>query len=162
GIALVAVVSEWPAAAMAAVRVAGGVAGRGKIVVLGGAYHGPADALLVKAGSGVAAAELSAAAGVPQGAVRDTLVAEYNDVDSVEDIFRTHPNEIAAVLVEPVAANMGLVPPERGFLSDLRRITRDFDSLLVFDEVVTGFRVAPGAAQEKYGVTPALTCLGTI
>ena len=155
-------VSSGTEATMSAVRVARGFTGRDKIVVFGGAYHGHADALLVKAGSGVAAAELSASAGVPQSAVRDTLVAEYNDVDSVEDIFRTHPNEIAAVLVEPVAANMGLVPPERGFLSDLRRITRDFDSLLVFDEVVTGFRVAPGGAQEKYGVTPDLTCLGKI
>ncbi len=159
---LVRFVSSGTEATMSAVRVARGFTGRDRIVTFEGAYHGHADALLVKAGSGVAAAGLPASAGVPDGAVRDTLLATYNDVASVEDLFRNHPEQIAAVLVEPVAANMGVVPPERGFLDGLRRITRDFGSLLVFDEVVSGFRVAPGGAQAKYGVTPDLTCLGKV
>jgi len=155
-------VNSGTEATMSAVRVARGFSGRDKIVAFEGAYHGHADALLVKAGSGVAAAGLPASAGIPEGAVRDTLVASYNDLESVEGLFRRDGDRIAAVLLEPVAGNMGVVPPAPGFLDGLRRITRDFGSLLVFDEVISGFRVARGGAQEKYGVTPDLTCLGKI
>jgi glutamate-1-semialdehyde 2,1-aminomutase len=155
-------VNSGTEATMSAVRVARGSTGRDKIVTFEGAYHGHADALLVKAGSGVAAAGLPGSAGVPENAVRDTLLARYNDPEFVEGLFRSHGDQIAAVLVEPVAGNMGVVPPEPGFLERLRRITRDFGSLLVFDEVISGFRVARGGAQEKYGVTPDLTCLGKV
>ena len=155
-------VNSGTEATMSAVRLARGATGRDKIVTFEGAYHGHSDALLVRAGSGVAAAGLPGSAGIPESAVRDTLLASYNDVTSVEDLFRSHGDQIAAVLVEPVAGNMGVVPPERGFLEGLRRITRDFGSLLVFDEVISGFRVARGGAQEKYGVTPDLTCLGKV
>ncbi|OLD08854.1 MAG: glutamate-1-semialdehyde-2,1-aminomutase [Firmicutes bacterium 13_1_40CM_3_65_11] len=142
-------VSSGTEATMSAVRVEG-------------AYHGHADALLVKAGSGLAAASLPGSAGVPENAVKDTLVARYNDLASVEGLFRGHANRIAAVLVEPIAGNMGVVPPDPGFLDGLRRITQEFGSLLVFDEVITGFRVAPGGAQEKYGVAADVTCLGKV
>jgi len=142
--------------------VARGFTGRDKIVVFEGAYHGHADGLLVKAGSGLAAASLPDSAGVPDNAVRDTLLARYNDLASVEHLFRSHRDQIAAVLVEPVAGNMGVVPPERGFLEGLRSITSEFDSLLVFDEVISGFRVAPGGAQERYGVAADVTCLGKV
>src|SRR2546422_4537068 len=149
-------------ATMSAVRVARGFTGRDEIVTFEGAYHGHADALLVKAGSGLAAASLPGSAGVRETAVRDTLVARYNDLASVEDLFRGHADRIAAVLVEPIAGNMGVVPPDPGFLEGLRRITQEFGSLLVFDEVITGFRVAPGGAQEKYGVAADMTCLGKV
>ena len=155
-------VSSGTEATMSAVRVARGFTGRDEIVTFEGGYHGHADALLVKAGSGLAAASLPASAGVPENAVRDTLVARYNDLASVEDLFRGHADRIAAVLVEPIAGNMGVVPPDPGFLEGLRRITREFGSLLVFDEVITGFRVAPGGAQERYGVAADMTCLGKV
>lgn len=155
-------VSSGTEATMSAVRVARGFTARDKIVTFEGGYHGHADALLVKAGSGLAAASLPGSAGVPKNAVQDTLVARYNDLGSVEDLFRSEGDQIAAVVVEPIAGNMGVVPPDRGFLEGLRRITREFGSLLVFDEVITGFRVAPGGAQEKYGVAADLTCLGKV
>jgi len=155
-------VSSGTEATMSAVRVARGFTDRDKIVMFEGAYHGHSDALLVKAGSGVAAASLPGSAGVPDNAVRDTLLARYNDLASVEDLFRSHGERIAAVLVEPIAGNMGVVPPDPDFLEGLRRITREFGSLLVFDEVITGFRVAPGGAQEKYSVAADVTCLGKI
>jgi len=155
-------VSSGTEATMSAVRVARGFTGRDEIVTFEGAYHGHADALLVKAGSGLAVASLPGSAGVPENAVRDTLVARYNDLASVEDLFRGHADRIAAVLVEPIAGNMGVVPPDPGFLEGLRRITQEFGSLLVFDEVITGFRVAPGGAQEKYGVAADMTCLGKV
>ena len=149
-------------ATMSAAGTARGFTERRKIVVFEGAYHGHADEFLVKAGSGVAAAGLPASAGVPPSLVADTVTARYNDLDSVEDAFRRHGAELAAVLAEPVAGNMGVVPPARGFLEGLRRITKEAGSLLVFDEVITGFRVAPGGAQALYGVTPDLTCLGKV
>ena len=155
-------VSSGTEATMSAVRVARGFTGRDKIVTFEGAYHGHADGLLVKAGSGLAAAGLPGSAGVPKNAVQDTLVARYNDLGSVEDLFRRQADHIAAVLVEPVAGNMGVVPPDPGFLEGLRRITQEFGSLLVFDEVITGFRIAPGGAQEKYSVAADMTCLGKI
>jgi glutamate-1-semialdehyde 2,1-aminomutase len=155
-------VSSGTEATMSAVRVARGFTGRDEIVTFEGAYHGHADALLVKAGSGLAAASLPGSAGVPENAVKDTLVARYNDLASVEGLFRVHADRIAAVLVEPIAGNMGVVPPDPGFLEGLRRITQEFGSVLVFDEVITGFRVAPGGAQEKYGVAADVTCLGKV
>ncbi len=155
-------VSSGTEATMSAVRVARGFTGRDKIVTFEGAYHGHADALLVKAGSGLAAASLPGSAGVPENAVRDTLVARYNDLASVEDLFRNHDDQIAAVLVEPIAGNMGVVPPDSGFLEGLRHITREFGCLLLFDEVISGFRVASGGAQERYGVEADVTCLGKV
>ncbi len=155
-------VNSGTEATMSAVRVTRGFTGRDKIVVFEGGYHGHADEFLVKAGSGLAAAGLASSAGVPASLVRDTLVARYNDLESVENLFIEHAGQVAAVLVEPIAGNMGLVPPERGFLEGLRRLSSDDGSLLIFDEVITGFRVAPGGAQSLYGVTPDLTCLGKI
>ncbi len=155
-------VSSGTEATMSAVRVARGFTGRDKIVTFEGAYHGHADALLVKAGSGLAAASLPGSAGVPDNAVRDTLVARYNDLASVEDFFRSHGDQIAAILVEPIAGNMGVVPPDPGFLEGLRHITREFGSLLLFDEVISGFRVGSGGAQERYGIDADVTCLGKV
>ncbi len=155
-------VNSGTEATMSAVRVARGYTNRTKILTFEGEYHGHADSLLVKAGSGVAAAGLPGSAGVPPGAVEDTLLATYNDLASVEEQFRAHEGEVAAILVEPVAGNMGVVPPEPGFLEGLRKLTQDAGSLLIFDEVITGFRVALGGAQERYRVRPDLTCLGKI
>jgi glutamate-1-semialdehyde 2,1-aminomutase len=155
-------VNSGTEATMSAVRVARGYTGRDKIVMFEGGYHGHADGLLVRAGSGVAAASMPGSAGVPDNAVRDTLLGRYNDLPSVEALFRSDGDRIAAVLVEPVAGNMGVVPPDPGFLKGLRHITSEFGSLLIFDEVITGFRVAPGGAQERYGVAADVTCLGKI
>ncbi len=155
-------VNSGTEATMSAVRAARGFTGRDKVLLFEGGYHGHADHFLVKAGSGVAAAGLPGSAGVPKGTVRDTLLARYNDLGTVEDLFRVHGDAIAAVLTEPVAGNMGVVPPERGFLEGLRAITEEHGSVLIFDEVITGFRVAPGGAQERYGIRPDLTCLGKI
>jgi len=155
-------VNSGTEATMSALRAARGFTGRDKVVKFGGCYHGHVDAFLARAGSGVAAAGLPGSAGVPKGTVRDTLLARFNDLASVEALFRRHGRSIAAIIVEPVAGNMGVVPPARGFLRGLRELTEDFDSLLIFDEVITGFRVAPGGAQALYGVRPDLTCLGKI
>jgi len=155
-------VSSGTEATMSALRVARGATGREKIVKFAGCYHGHADLLLAEAGSGVATLGLPGSAGVPAAAVRDTLVAPYNDLGAVEELFRRYGSEIAAVIVEPIAANMGVVPPAPGFLEGLRRLTRDHGALLIFDEVISGFRVALGGAQQLYGVVPDLTCLGKI
>lgn len=155
-------VSSGTEAAMSAVRAARGFAGRAKVVKFAGCYHGHADFLLAQAGSGLATFGLPASAGVTAGAVADTLVLPYNDLDAVRRTFDAHSSEIAAVIVEPVAANMGVVPPARGFLPGLRGLTREAGALLIFDEVITGFRVHRGGAQARYGVTPDLTCLGKI
>ncbi|MDA7942752.1 MAG: glutamate-1-semialdehyde 2,1-aminomutase [Nitrosopumilus sp.] len=142
-------------AAAAAIRIARAATGRSKILKFAGCYHGAVDPLLVEAGSGAAGAPSSA--GVPRQAARDTLVAPYNDAAAAGDLLDRH--DVACVMVEPAAANMGLVPPGRGFLRSLRRLSRRAGALLVFDEVVTGFRLAPGGAQEAYGVRPDLTML---
>ena len=155
-------VNSGTEAVMSAVRAARGFTGRDKIVKFEGCYHGHADAMLVKAGSGVMTAGIPDSSGVPKGCTQDTLSAVYNDLNSVEQLFRQYPQEIACVIVEPVAANMGVVCPEEGFLPFLREITKKYQSLLIFDEVITGFRLAKGGAQEYYGVTPDLTTLGKI
>ncbi len=151
-------VSSGTEAAMSAIRLARAATGRSAIVKMAGGYHGHADALLVEPGSG--AIGLPASAGVTPGAARDTLVAPYNDLTAVEALLDTHP--VAALIVEPVAANMGVVPPQPGYLKGLREATRRTGALLIFDEVITGFRVALGGAAQRYGVTPDLTVLGKV
>ena len=159
---MVRFVSSGTEAAMSALRLARAFTGREKIVKFEGGYHGHADALLVSAGSGAAAHAIPTSAGVTSSLARDTLVADYNEISSVEAHFAAHTQGIAAVIVEPVAANMGVVPPEPGFLEGLRELTARNGALLIFDEVVSGFRVAYGGAQALYGVTPDITCLGKI
>lgn len=155
-------VSSGTEAVMSAVRAARGFTGRDKIIKFNGCYHGHSDGLLVKAGSAALTTSVPDSAGVPADYTRNTLVAEYNDRGSVEALFAGNPGEIAAVIVEPVAANMGVVLPEPGFLEFLREITTRNGALLIFDEVITGFRMALGGAQEFYHVTPDLTTLGKI
>jgi len=159
---LVRFVNSGTEATMSAIRVARAYTGRPKILKFDGCYHGHADSLLVKAGSGVLTFNAPDSAGVTAAAAGETLSAPYNDLATVERIFEAHGREIAAVIVEPVAGNMGVVPPKPGFLEGLRRLTAEAGALLVFDEVITGFRLAPGGAQELYGITPDLTCLGKI
>lgn len=155
-------VSSGTEAVMSAIRVARGYTGRDKIIKFRGCYHGHSDGLLVKAGSAALTMSMPDSAGVPADYTKNTLVAEYNDTISVEELFRENEGKIAAVLVEPVAANMGVVLPREGFLSFLRDITKKNGALLIFDEVITGFRLGLGGAQEYYGVTPDLTTLGKI
>ena len=161
-IEMVRLVNSGTEAAMSAVRLARAFTGRDKIVKFQGCYHGHADGLLVEAGSGVATLSIPGSAGVPEAYVSQTLVAPYNDLPAVEELFGTHRGDFAAVIVEPIAANMGVVPPKTGFLQGLRNLTRASGALLIFDEVITGFRVAYGGAQALYGVEPDLTCLGKI
>lgn len=155
-------VNSGTEATMSALRLARAFTFRDKIVKFDGGYHGHADGLLVKGGSGLATLGIADSLGVPAGYAQNTLVAPYNDVEAVAGLFEHYPSQIAAVIVEPVAANMGVVPPQPGFLEGLRQLTRDSGALLIFDEVITGFRVAYGGAQALYGVTPDLTCLGKI
>ncbi len=162
GIEMLRFVSSGTEATMSAIRLARGVTGRELIVKFEGCYHGHADGFLVAAGSGVATFGLPDSPGVPAPLSRLTLALPYNDLDTVEEAFRRHPDDIAAVIVEPVVGNAGLIEPRPGFLEGLRRLTRERGALLVFDEVMTGFRVAPGGAQERYGVTPDLTALGKV
>ena len=158
---LVRFVSSGTEATMSALRLARAFTGRTKIVKFAGCYHGHADFLLVQAGSGVATLGLPDSPGVTPGAVADTLTAPFNDLTAVERVFAAH-EDVAAVIVEPVVGNMGLVPPAEGFLEGLRELTAGHGALLVFDEVMTGFRVHPGGAQALYGVTPDLTTLGKV
>ncbi|MBI4367160.1 MAG: glutamate-1-semialdehyde 2,1-aminomutase, partial [Deltaproteobacteria bacterium] len=155
-------VSSGTEAAMSAVRVARGCTGRPKIVKFAGCYHGHADHLLVKAGSGALTLGEPDSAGVPPAFAAHTLVAEYNDLAEVEQCFGRHPRAIAAVIVEPVAGNMGCIPPAPGFLEGLRDLCDRHGALLIFDEVITGFRVGYSGAQGLYGIMPDLTCLGKI
>lgn len=155
-------VNSGTEAVMSAIRIARGFTGRDKIIKFRGCYHGHADGLLVKAGSGALTQSTPDSLGVPADYAKNTLVAEYNDLSSVEALFESQGHEIAAVIVEPVAANMGVVLPETDFLPRLRRITDQYHALLIFDEVITGFRLGTGGAQEYYGVTPDLTTLGKI
>lgn len=155
-------VSSGTEATMSAIRLARAFTKRNKIVKFDGCYHGHSDGLLVKAGSGVTTLGLPDSPGVVPALAAETLVARYNDFADIERIFSTYGNEIAAVIVEPVCANIGVIPPSGKFLPDLASIIRRYGSLLIFDEVVTGFRVAPGGAQELYRLHPDLTCLGKI
>ena len=155
-------VNSGTEAAMSALRVARGFTGRPKIIKLAGGYHGHADGLLVRAGSGAGGIGRPTSAGVTEATAADTLVAPYNDLDAVARLLDEHRGKVAALIVEPVAANVGVVPPADGYLAGLRRLTADAETLLVFDEVITGFRVARGGAQALFGVRPDLTVLGKI
>ncbi|BFH61091.1 glutamate-1-semialdehyde 2,1-aminomutase [Paenibacillus azoreducens] len=159
---VVRMVNSGTEATMSAIRLARGFTGRGKIVKFEGSYHGHADSLLIKAGSGVATLGLPDSPGVPESVATNTITVPYNDLESVKMAFERFGEEIACVIVEPIAGNMGVVPPLPGFLQGLRDITTRYGSLLIFDEVMTGFRVNIHSAQGLFGVTPDLTCLGKV
>lgn len=159
---IVRMVNSGTEATMSALRVARGFTGRERVLKFVGCYHGHADSLLVQAGSGVATFGLPDSPGVTKGTAQDTLTAPFNDLEAVRKIFSQVGEEIAAVIVEPVAGNMGCVPPAPGFLQGLREVTAEHRSLLIFDEVMTGFRVAYGGAQKRFGVTPDMTTLGKV
>ena len=158
----VRMVNSGTEATMSAIRLARGYTGREKILKFEGCYHGHGDSLLVSAGSGVATFGIPGCPGVPESLARKTISVAYNAVDDVAQIFHECGSDIAAVIVEPIAANMGVVLPQKGFLEGLRHLTEQHGTLLIFDEVISGFRVGPGGAQELYGVIPDLTCLGKI
>ncbi|HEY7390510.1 MAG TPA: glutamate-1-semialdehyde 2,1-aminomutase, partial [Bryobacteraceae bacterium] len=161
-IEMVRLVNSGTEATMSAIRLARGFTGRERAIKFEGCYHGHVDSLLVKAGSGVATLGLAGSKGVPQAFCDTTMALPYNDVDVVEGVFRTYRDRIAAVIVEPVVGNMGCVPPEPGYLEALREITERQGTLLIFDEVMTGFRLAYGGAQERFGIRPDLTTLGKV
>jgi glutamate-1-semialdehyde 2,1-aminomutase len=160
-IQMVRMVSSGTEATMSAIRLARGVTGRTKLVKFEGCYHGHGDSLLVKAGSGVATLGLPDSPGVPASLAQNTLTLPFNDVPALERVFNEH-SDIAAVIIEPVVGNMGCVPPDDGYLDAVRKLTHEHGALLIFDEVMTGFRVARGGAQERYGITPDITTLGKI
>ena len=162
GTQMVRMVNSGTEAVMSALRLARGATGRSKIIKFAGCYHGHTDAMLVKAGSGALTGGTPDSAGVPAEIAGDTLTANYNDLSSVEALLKANPGQVAAVIVEPVAANMGVVPPQPGFLQGLRRLCDESGALLVFDEVITGFRLAPGGAQEYYDVRADLVTYGKI
>jgi len=155
-------VSSGTEATMSAIRVARGFTGRNKIVKMAGCYHGHADCLLIQAGSAATTLGVPNSPGVTPGAAADTLLCPFNDADAVRRLLEANPGQVAAVLLEPIAGNMGLVPPKPGYLETLRELTTQHGALLIFDEVMTGFRVAYGGAQERFGVTPDVTALGKI
>ena len=159
---MVRMVSSGTEAAMSAIRTARGYTGRAKIIKFEGCYHGHGDSLLVKAGSGATTFGIPDSLGVPEDLAKHTLTASYNDLESVRVLVNQYPDQIACIIVEPVVGNMGVVPPERGFLEGLRRISNEKGILLIFDEVITGFRVAYGGAQELYKIKADMTCLGKI
>ena len=162
GMDMVRMVNSGTEAVMSAIRAARGYTGRNKIIKFSGCYHGHTDAMLVKAGSGLMTQGIPASSGVPTGCTADTLTAKYNDLESVKALFSANPGEIAAVILEPVGANMGVVLPREGFLTGLRNLCNQEGCVLIFDEVITGFRLALGGAQEFYGIQPDLTTFGKI
>ena len=157
---MVRMVNSGTEAVMSAIRAARGYTGRDKIIKFAGCYHGHSDALLVSAGSGVMTSGVPDSAGVPKGCTQDTMTAVYNDLNSVKALLEQAPGQVAAVIVEPVAANMGVVPPKKGFLEGLRSLCTEYGTLLIFDEVITGFRLAFGGAAEYFGVTPDMVTFG--
>lgn len=159
---MVRLVNSGTEATMTAIRLARGFTGRKKILKFDGGYHGHVDGLLVSAGSGLLTSGIASSAGVPEGVVADVLVAPYNDLDAVALLMEKYSHDVAAIIVEPVAGNMGLVSPEPGFLEGLRKLTADKGALLIFDEVITGFRLGPTTYGVLCGITPDLTCLGKI
>lgn len=159
---VVRMVNSGTEATMSALRLARGYTKRNKIMKFEGCYHGHADSLLIKAGSGVATLGLPDSPGVPEGTALNTITVPYNDLESVKLAFENYGDDLAAVIVEPVGGNMGVVPPLPGFLEGLRQITEQYGALLIFDEVMTGFRVALGGAQERFGITPDLTTMGKV
>ncbi|MEK4668606.1 glutamate-1-semialdehyde 2,1-aminomutase [Niallia sp. FSL R7-0271] len=161
-IEIIRMVSSGTEATMSAIRLARGYTGRNKIIKFEGCYHGHGDSLLIKAGSGVATLGLPDSPGVPEGVAANTITVAYNDLESIKYAFETFGDDIAGIIVEPVAGNMGVVPPKDGFLQGLREITEQYGALLIFDEVMTGFRVDYGCAQGYFGITPDLTCLGKV
>ena len=158
----VRLVSSGTEACMSAIRLARAFTNRDKIIKFAGCYHGHADGLLVKAGSGALTHGIPTSAGVPESYASETLVADYNNIESVDKFFTANPKSIAAVIIEPVAGNMGVIPPSPGFLDGLRRITKNNGALLIFDEVITGCRVGPSGAQGLFGITPDITTMGKI
>ena len=162
GVEMVRMVNSGTEAVMSALRLARGATGRSKIIKFAGCYHGHSDSMLVKAGSGALTGGAPDSAGVPAEIAGDPLTASYNDLESVEALLRANSGQVAAVIVEPVAANMGVVPPMPGFLQGLRTLCDQYGSLLIFDEVITGFRLAPGGAQEYFGVRADLVTYGKI
>ena len=162
GVEQLRLVNSGTEATMSAIRLSRGYTGRRKVLKFDGCYHGHVDALLAKAGSGVESLSLPDSAGIPESYTGETLIARFNDVDSARQLIAGSRDDLAAVIVEPVCGNMGVIPPEPGFLEGLRELTGRYGIVLIFDEVITGFRVARGGAQERYGVTPDLTCLGKI
>ncbi|AIE60927.1 glutamate-1-semialdehyde 2,1-aminomutase [Bacillus methanolicus] len=161
-IEIIRMVSSGTEATMSALRLARGFTGRNKILKFEGCYHGHGDSLLIKAGSGVATLGLPDSPGVPEGVAKNTITVPYNDLESVKYAFEQYGEDIAGVIVEPVAGNMGVVPPLPGFLEGLREITTEYGALLIFDEVMTGFRVGYNCAQGYFGITPDITCLGKV
>ncbi|WP_277584439.1 glutamate-1-semialdehyde 2,1-aminomutase [Psychrobacillus antarcticus] len=161
-IEMVRMVSSGTEATMSALRLARGYTGRNKILKFEGCYHGHGDSLLIKAGSGVATLGLPDSPGVPESVAKNTIAVPYNDLESVRHVFENFGDDLAAVIVEPVAGNMGVVPPVEGFLEGLRELTEKYGTILIFDEVMTGFRVGYNCAQGYYGITPDLTCLGKV
>ncbi len=159
---LVRLVNSGTEACMTAIRLARAFTGRNKIIKFAGCYHGHADGLLVRAGSGALTHGIPTSAGVPESYASETLVADFNDLSSVERYFETFPDDVAGIIVEPVAGNMGVVSPAEGFLDGLRQLTNQHGALLIFDEVITGFRVGPSGAQGLYGITPDITTMGKI
>lgn len=159
---IVRMVNSGTEATMSAIRLARGFTGRNKILKFEGSYHGHADSLLIKAGSGVATLGLPDSPGVPDGVAMNTITVPYNDLEAVKIAFERYGNEIAAIIVEPIAGNMGVVPPQPGFLEGLRKVTTGYGALLIFDEVMTGFRVGYSSAQGLFGMTPDLTCFGKV
>jgi len=159
---MVRFVNSGTEACMSVLRLMRAFTGREKMIKFEGCYHGHADMFLVKAGSGVATLGLPDSPGVPKSTTNNTLTAPFNDLEAVKALFAANPGEIAGVILEPVVGNAGFIPPDSGFLAGLRELTRENDALLIFDEVMTGFRIAYGGAQEKFGITPDLTTLGKV